>query len=165
MCVSLRPIERDDLNALHKWRNTESIFSQLGGGFSPTSRTEMEKWMDNFSANVSHTKRFIIEFEGVSVGYISLNNINYINRNAELGIYIGESNFHGKGIASKALNQLEEFSKNHLNLKKIKLLVNENNTPAIKLYEKLNYNQVGKMIEERYINNQWVNVLMMEKMI
>lgn len=165
MSIILRAIERDDLDKLYIWRNDETIFSQLGGGYSPTSKTEMEKWMDNFTKNTMSAKRFIIEYETKAIGYISLNNINYINQNGELGIYIGEKDHHGKGLASQAISKLEEYAINHLNLKKIKLLVNENNKPAINLYKKLGYVIVGKLNDERYIYEEWINVLIMEKML
>lgn len=163
--VSLRPVEYSDLEFLFKWRNNKEIFTQLGGGYFPTSKTEMEKWMDNFCEKDMNNPRFIIMFEKQTVGFISLNNISYINRSAELGVYIGELRFQGKGIASEALTQLELFAKNQLNLRKIKLLMNDNNISALKLYEKLSYELIGKYKSERYVNGEWVDVLIMEKFL
>lgn len=163
--VFLRPIEYSDLEYLFKWRNDKKIFMQLGGGFFPTSKTEMEKWMDNFCKKDLNNPKFIIEFETQPVGFISLTNINYINRSGDLGIYIGESDFQGKGIATKALTNLESFAKNQLNLRKIKLLMNDNNIGALNLYEKLSYKFVGKYEKERYVNGDWVDVIIMEKFL
>lgn len=141
--VKLRPIEIEDLKKLHQWRNDENIFSQLAGGFIPTSKNEMSKWMDNFSKRDINNFRFIIEYDGHSVGFISLTNVSYLNKNGVLGIYIGESDFQNKGIASSALKLLHEFSINHLNLLKVKLNVNHNNKGALRLYEKNGYKKVG----------------------
>lgn len=163
--VTLRPIEKEDLDSLFKWRNDESIFSQLGGGYFPVSKTEMAKWMDNFCKLDKFNTRFIIEYEKVAVGFISLNNIDYKNGSGELGIYIGESSYQGKGIASSALRKLEKFASNHLGLRKIKLLMNHDNISALKLYEKLSYAYVGKYIRERYVGNKWVDVVIMEKFL
>src|SRR5699024_10454275 len=106
----LRPIEKDDLDLLFKWRNDENIFSQLGGGYFPTSKTEMSKWMDNFSKSDRTNIKFIVQYKEIGVGFISLSNTNYINKTSELGIYIGEKNYQGKGIASSALKLIENFS-------------------------------------------------------
>lgn len=163
--VVLRPIEKEDLDLLHKWRNDETIFSQLGGGYFPVSKTEMSKWMDNFCKVDKTNVRFIIKFEDSSAGFISLSNIDYKNGSGELGIYIGEESFLGKGIASGALKKLEAFSKNHLNLRKIKLLMNDTNESAEKLYTKNGYMIVGKYIKERYVNGELLDVIIMEKFI
>lgn len=163
--VILRPLEFSDLDYLFKWRNDENIFMQLGGGFFPTSKTEMEKWMDNFCRRDTSNPKFIIEYDKQTVGFISLSSINYINRTGDLGIYIGESRYKGKGIASNALTQLEVFARKHLNLRKIKLLMNSNNTGALKLYEKLNYRYIGKYDSERFVNGEWTDVIIMEKFL
>lgn len=163
--IILRSIEREDLDLLFKWRNDESIFSQLGGGYFPTSKTEMSKWMDNFSKLDKNNIKFIIECDNESIGFISLNNINYVNRIGELGIYIGERKYHGRGIATKALQKLEHFSKNTLNLRKIKLLMNDNNTGALKLYNKNHYRVVGKYKQDRFVNGELVDVIIMEKFL
>lgn len=163
--VNLRPVEKEDLDSLFKWRNDEKIFSQLGGGYFPVSKTEMSKWMDNFCKLDKFNLKFIIEYDGVSVGFISLNNIDYKNGSGELGIYIGESNYQGKGIGSMSLEKLENFSRAQLGLRKIKLLMNDDNIGALKLYEKLSYNYVGKYIRERFVNDKWVDVVIMEKFL
>lgn len=163
--VTLRPIEKDDLDLLFKWRNDENIFSQLGGGYFPTSKTEMSKWMDNFSKSDRTNIKFIVQYKEIGVGFISLSNTNYINKTSELGIYIGEKNYQGKGIASNALKLIEKFSKDYLNLRKIKLLVNNNNVAAIGLYEKNDYKVIGRYTKERYSKGSYIDVLIMEKFL
>lgn len=160
--TSIRPIEQEDLDKLYQWRNNPNIFSQLGGGFLPTSKSEMNTWMENFSKFDKNNFRFIIEYQNNKVGFISLTNINYINKNADLGIYIGEEGYQGKGIATNALKILQYFAKNTLNLTKIKLRVSQNNPAAIRLYEKNDYNIVGEMKNEWFVNGEWVNVYIME---
>lgn len=160
--VSLRPIEIEDLSMLHKWRNDADIFNHLGGGFIPTSKYEMSQWMANFSKRDLNNFRFIIEYDGQSVGFISLTNVSYLHRNGVLGIYIGESKFKNKGIASSALKLLHEFSTKNLNLLKVKLNVNHNNIDALRLYEKNGYKKVGLLEKDKYINGEWLNVILME---
>jgi RimJ/RimL family protein N-acetyltransferase len=158
----IRPIEHNDLDKLHEWRNNFDIFSQLGGGYLPTSKTEMQNWMENFSKLDKNNFRFIIECQNNNVGFISLTNINYINRNADLGIYIGETEYQGQGIATEALKIIQDFAKNTLNLRKIKLRVSKNNPAAIRLYKKNNYKVVGEMADEWFIDGKWTNVYIME---
>lgn len=166
MCnINIRPVEYGDLESLHKWRNNPEIFSQLGGGFFPVSKTEMNDWMSNFCKNDENNIKFIITYNEEKVGYITLANINYINQSGELGIYIGEENYQGYGIASKAIEKLESFAINHLNLRKIKLLVNCDNDSALALYYKKGFKDIGNYEKERLINGKWIDVKIMEKFL
>lgn len=65
-----------------------------------------------------------------------------------------------KGIAKELINYIIKISKNN-NYKKILLEVNENNLPAVKLYESLNFKITGK--RKKYYNNE--DALLMEKII
>lgn len=160
--VSIRPLEMEDLKFLHKWRNDKNIFDNLGGGYFPKSYSEMSEWMPSFVRNTNEQQRFIILYENNVVGFISLTNINHKNGTSELGLYLGEKNYLGKGIAKKSLNILMDYAKNTLNLRKISLNVLDDNDAAIHLYKKVNFVECGLKREERYINGTYKNLLLME---
>lgn len=61
------------------------------------------------------------------------------------------------GIGSKLLEEIIKISKS-LKAKSITLEVNENNLPAIKLYKKYGFNQVG--LRKKYYNNKDNAILM-----
>lgn len=61
------------------------------------------------------------------------------------------------GIGSMLLTELINISKTK-NLKSITLEVNENNIPAIKLYQKFNFEKVG--VRKKYYNNTDSAILM-----
>jgi RimJ/RimL family protein N-acetyltransferase len=63
---------------------------------------------------------------------------------AWLGIVVGEESARGKGIGALALTYLEEQIKAQ-GLKRIELGVFEFNTNAIKLYQKLGYQEIGRI--------------------
>ena len=63
----------------------------------------------------------------------------------------------GLGIGSKLLEKLIDFSKEK-NQKSITLEVDEQNKPAIKLYEKYNFKTVGK--RKNYYHNDNAAILM-----
>lgn len=160
--ISIRPIEHTDLEKLHKWRNDKNIFDNLGGGFFPRSRSQMNKWMDSFVDNTLTNQKFIITVEEEAIGYISLSDINYKNGNADLGLYIGEDSARGKGYAKMALNIIKDYAKNTVNMRKISLNVLEENTNAIKLYEKCGFIVCGCKRKERFVNGDYKNVILME---
>ena len=116
--ISLIPIENEDLEILNKWKNDEEVFKYLGGGYRPTSKTQQEKWIDALTSNTFENQRYLIlDEENKKVGFIGLYDIFLVNGTASLGIYIGEKESWGKGIASRAYKALERYAKMYLNLK------------------------------------------------
>lgn len=112
--INLRPIENRDLKVLNKWKNDYEIFKYLGGGFQPQSINEQEKYISNLINNSGTSKRFIID-NGEAIGMVGLYDINFINRNCDLGIYIGEKSEQGKGYAKETMDLILDFAFNNLN--------------------------------------------------
>ena len=164
--VRLRPIERRDIAYLNRWKNDEEIYKFLGGGFLPVSVNIQEKWLDSLMDTTGNNKRFIIEnIEDSPVGMIGLYDIHWIHRTCELGIFIGEKDMQGKGYASNAYMLLEGYAKKYLNLRKIKANVVKSNEAAVKMYNKLNFTQAGCLKEERFINGEYHDLFIMEKIL
>ena len=163
--IKLRPILRSDLEKLNKWKNDEEIYKYLGGGFNPISIDQHGQWIDKLINIDNQNKRFIIEFEGISVGMIGLYSINNIYQNCEIGIYIGEKEYQGRGIAKTSMYILESYAKNYLNIRKIKCFVVVENENAKNSWEKIGYKPVGTLKEERFIDGEFKDVMIMEKFI
>lgn len=164
--VTLRPIKKNDLSVLNNWKNDESLFMYLGGGYQPVSIDQQEKWIESMIDLTGNNRRFmVIDSDGSSVGMVGLYNIHWIHRTCEIGAYIGEESARGKGYASEACSILELYAKEYLNLRKIKLNVVAENLVAQKLWEKLGYKIVGELKEERFIKGYYCDVLIMEKFI
>ena len=66
-------------------------------------------------------------------------------------------NFRHQGIGSILLSSLINLSQN-MQIKKINLEVNENNFPAISLYKKFKFNEIGR--RKNYYDNQYDAILM-----
>lgn len=159
--VYLRPIIKDDLTHLNKWKNDFEIFKNLGGGFQPVSKDQQALWMDNLIDMNGNSQRYIIIIEKKPIGVIGLYNINNKNRNCEFGIYIGEHTFHGNGYGKEATKLILDYAFFNLNLRKVKLLVNEGNK-ARSLYESMGFRTVGYYEKERFVDNKYLDVFIME---
>lgn len=161
----IRPIVLDDLSFLNEWKNSEEVFKYLGGSYRPVSIDEQRKWMDSLIDSSGNARRFIIfSIDGnVPIGMVGLYNLNHINRNCEIGIYIGNSKYHGMGAASYAVKSLEEYARNYLNIRKIKAYVVSENHHAILFWESQGYEHTGCYRGERFINGRYADVHLYEK--
>lgn len=163
--ISLRPIERADLDFLNRWKNKEDVYMYLGGGFQPVSKDQQANWMESMIDLTGNNRRFMIVQEGKTVGMVGLYNIHWVHRTCEIGIFIGEDQARGKGAASEACCLIENYARNYLNLRKITLKAVTDNKSAVSMWHSLGYKNVGELQEERFINGKYCNLLIMEKFL
>lgn len=164
--IILRPITRQDITSLNKWKNDKDVYKFLGGGFNPISIDQQSKWLDSMIDLTGNSRRYIIQTSSeVAIGMIGLYNINWIHRTAEIGLFIGEKNNRGQGYGFNAYQALEGYVKNYLNLRKFKIYIVNENQNAVKFWNKCGFELVGTLRSERFIENQYYDLLIMEKFI
>jgi RimJ/RimL family protein N-acetyltransferase len=83
---------------------------------------------------------------------------------AWIGITIGEAHARGKGVGRLALQHLEQQIGSR-GLPRIELGVFEFNAPAHALYQKMGYNEIGRIKDFTYWNGQMWQDIRMEKYI
>ncbi len=83
--------------------------------------------------------------DGLLIGDGSLDVFRWNDREAFLGIALGDRSFWGKGYGSEALRLLLQFAFMELNLRRVSLTVNEYNPRAIRAYEKTGFVLEGRI--------------------
>lgn len=134
--VVLRPIALSDTNDIIKWRNSDAVRLNMCDQRFITAEQHR-----NFFHDFIETKRiiqYIIEAGKKPIGTVFLKLIN--KSQSEIGIFIGEDNYRGKGYGTRALElfflSLCENDQHMLYLKVLK-----NNLPALRLYKKFGFEQ------------------------
>lgn len=96
------------------------------------------------------------------IGNCGLINIEYIDRIAELGIFIGHKEFWSKGHGSDAVCLLLDYGFNILNLNNIMLRVYEYNKRAVGCYEKCGFKIIGKRRKSKLIAGRAYDLILMD---
>ena len=100
--------------------------------------------------------------ENKLIGSISLEKINYTNRTAVLGIFIGDKNAREKGYGTEAIQMILEYGFRYLNLNNIGLDVMEFNPRAIRCYKKCGFQEVGRERKSRFVNGKYYDSIHMD---
>ena len=118
--IYLRAFEPDDYRLINKWRNDPVIQKLVGTGYRYIS-SEMEKaWVQEKMMN--NTKEIYLavclnDESREMVGYVSVNEIDYINRSAfGGGIVIGNRQYQNGEIRHEVGVKIRELVFDHLNL-------------------------------------------------
>ena len=160
----LRELEREDIKRINKWRNDPELIACLGAPYRFINEDVDADWYDKYIHTRSSSVRCAIvdsEKEDEVLGLISLLNINYINRCAELHIMIGEKENRGRGLGFFAVKAMIEHAFLNINLRRIELGVLENNIPAIGLYKKCGFVQEGIKRDSHYKNGKYISMIIM----
>lgn len=144
MKVILSKATEDDWDIMLKWRNDPEVmrgfYSQKTG--RSITRDEHTAWLKsrNQDCNI-----FLVCYgdEGgylQRIGIIVLSQLDYWE--PEIGIYIGEKSFWGKGIAKTALKQVLYLLKsNGYQYTRVSIL--DNNVRSINLFQRLGFVRIG----------------------
>ena len=138
--IELKEVSLEDLEVMLKWRNDENVFRYLGGGYHPIDADKMREILNAMikENDLNTAKRYIICYNDVKVGFIGLYCLDSADHVAELGVYLGEQEYRGRGVATQACLQLEDIARTY-GIKKIRLKVVSENIAAVKMYNSLGY--------------------------
>jgi diamine N-acetyltransferase len=162
--VRLRAVERTDLPRFHEWLNDPEVTEGLSL-YLPLSMTEEEKWFDKAMQAEEEQRPLAIEIEEGKtwqlVGNTGLFNLEWTNRCAEFGIFIGDKSYWDKGYGTEALELILQHGFNTLNLNRIYLRVYATNARARRSYEKAGFVLEGTLREAVYRRGRYLDMHVM----
>lgn len=145
MKITYRPIAENDLKDRVRWFNDPEISRYFGPEIrNGSSLSKQCEWYKKLIESKDR-KDYAIEIDKKPVGNIGMVEINKIDGNAGLYIFIGDKEYWGRGVAAHSLKFITDYGFNKLKLHKIWLHVYGPNIRAIKCYEKF-----GFIIEGRH---------------
>ncbi|MCE3199985.1 arsinothricin resistance N-acetyltransferase ArsN1 family A [Paenibacillus sonchi] len=116
-----------------------------------------------------HHSRFsvlVAEKEGEVIGWASLNPYSHrcaYNGVADLSVYI-DRGFRGQGVGSSLLESLHKVAKEN-SFYKIVLFTFPFNQSGQGLYQKMGYRQVGVFEKQGIMDGEFIDVMIMEKLL
>ena len=163
--VRLRPPEREDCPLFVSWLKNPVLRQYIPIRY--ISEAMEEQWFEGLLNDISRNPplrlQFVIELLSSSqpVGVVGLNHINWRDRNAEVGIIVGDPEFWGHGYGSDALHTILDVGFRWYNLHRIQLHVVHSNTRAIRSYEKCGFHHEGRLREVTFIDGRYQDLLLM----
>jgi RimJ/RimL family protein N-acetyltransferase len=153
--IILRNWQKKDIKSLAKHANNKKIWDNLRDEF-PYPYTEMaaKQWIAIANQDDPLTN-FAIEYKGSAIGGIGIIlKSDVFRKNAEIGYWIGEK-YWNKGIATKVVNAMVNYSFQNFNIVRIFANVFETNVASIRVLEKCKFKKEA-ILEKAVIKNNKV---------
>jgi RimJ/RimL family protein N-acetyltransferase len=147
----------EKVNLYAKWINLPMAraYSRVA---LPKSVNLLKKILEPKSDEIMRTDIFLEIYhrdDKKSIGIVGLNNIDWINRKANISIIIGESDYWGKGLAIESLKLLFSYAFEDLNLHKLNAIVHTPNERSLRVFEKLNLSCEATLKDEIYVDGRY----------
>lgn len=158
--IHLRPILEKDLNENYlQWLNDEEVCEFNSHAIFPNTEQKMRSYFENLKNQDRNIVLAIIDTQTEKhIGNISLQNINWVSRNAEFAILLGDKDYLGKGYGEEAAVLIVEYGFKRLNLHRIYCGTIAGNKGMMKLAVKLKMKEEGLRREAIYKNGQYRDI-------
>ena len=170
--ITLRKLENcdKDYKLLEKWCQQEFVYSQFEQRkltFDEIKTKYYPRTLENATVPV-----YIIEYDKIPLGIIQYKKIDddniklyeITNKDSyEIDIFIGELDYHGKGIGKKSIDILSNYLFNEKDANLLVMCPQTTNKNAIKCYQGCGFVKKRNFIIEDTIGNLQEFVLMIKK--
>lgn len=159
--LSPRNVDEEVVEKFTEWLNDFDTTDYIGRSAQLTTLDGERKYFENSKDEVCSF--FIIRKEDDElIGTVCLERIDYINRSATLGIFIGDKSGRNKGFGTEAIKIILEYGFRYLNLNSIKLDLMEFNERALACYKKCGFKEYGRRRKCKFINGKYYDSIAMD---
>ena len=159
--VYLRALVKGDLegNYVH-WFDDEEVCRNNSHHRFPYSLEQLDEYISVANSSKNRLVLAVIHKDDkVHIGNISLQDIDYINRTAEIAFILGEKQYWGMGYMREAGKLIITHGFNSLNLNRVYCGTFSSNVGMQKLASTLGFKEEGRRREAVFKNNQYVDII------
>jgi RimJ/RimL family protein N-acetyltransferase len=165
--VTIRPQTAADAPLLFEWFYDPDVLPWLQLSEDPPQYRTLEGVQERFErldADPSTLLWRIDTADGQPIGEIGLYEIHPLQKRAEIHLCIGGTGMRGQGYGTHAIRLLMNYAFTGLKLRRVFLIVDEDNLRAIRSYEKSGFRREGLLRAHRLRFGQPVNMLLMGRL-
>ena len=165
---AIRTREPEDIEPLYQWENDYQLWS-VSGTTAPFSREVLRNFIVNQKFDIYATRqaRFIIATinDSRAIGTIDLFDFEPQHLRAGIGILIYAESDRRMGYATEALQIIERYAIEVLNMHQLYCNIMANNIASLTLFTSAGYNEIGRKPEWNKTQNGWQDEIIFSKIL
>ncbi|MEP9411501.1 MAG: GNAT family N-acetyltransferase [Candidatus Brocadia sp.] len=141
-----------------QWINDQETTLFMGSGRFPLNKADIREYIKSYSnSKDGMILGIFLKKTSRHIGNITLHMIDWRNRNAEIGVLIGDKKSRGKGYATEAIRLVADHAFNKLNLRKLYSGMVKGNEASKKIFEKVGFKVEGVLREHFYLCGKYLD--------
>ena len=153
-----RKIGLSDIETIRQWRMSPDVNKYLLSDVNITVDDQIA-WYNRIR-NDNRYMYWIIQYDGIDIGFMNLSDIDFTHQRADPGIYICNSKFRGLGLFKHIMYSLQWYCFRHLNLNKLYGPVIAENYAALVAYMKSGFTVEGYQKNHIYKHGKYMDIVM-----
>lgn len=160
--IYLRAYERGDLPMMVEYLNDPEVTRLLFMGLAPSSMEMLvAQWERDRNSQEEVVFAVCDKRTDAFLGTTGLYRIHWVMRTGEFRIFLGDKRFWNRGIGTECTKLMVSYGFEKLNLNRVWLGVNSENTGAVRAYEKAGFVHEGVLRQEQYRNLRYYDAIRM----
>jgi len=157
--IYLGPLSRKEkLEGYKQWINDQDTTLFMGSGRFPLNAEDIRDYISSYSSSKDGMILGIfLKKASRHIGNITLHQIDWRNRNAEIGILIGDKKSRGRSYGTEAIYLIARHAFNKLNLRKLYTGMVKGNEVSKRVFEKVGFKVEGILREHFYLNGKYLD--------
>jgi ribosomal-protein-alanine N-acetyltransferase len=153
---------KEKLDGYANWINDQETTLFMGSGRFPLDNEELKDYIKMYTnSKDGMILGIFLKRSSRHIGNITLHQIDWRNRNAEVGVIIGDRRVRGMGYATESIRLVAEHAFNKLNLWKLYSGMIKGNEASKKAFEKVGFKVEGILKEHFYLNGKYLDCFRM----
>jgi RimJ/RimL family protein N-acetyltransferase len=154
--VELRPPVLDDFLKRIDWQARPETTRFWAPRFGNWTKERAEESFKR-DAESRDSINWSIAYEGETVGFTGIFEIDWVRRDGESGLFIGRHDLYGKGIATETVRLRTRFAWSHLRMHRVHNWIALQNRGSRRANEKGGYVQIGLYKAYAYRSGGWLD--------
>ena len=138
----LSPMTAEDAELYTQWLNDQVVTEGLAVATKNITLAGEREYIAKGA--VEHSYSVVARDTNRLIGNVALVDLDYQERTAEIGVFIGDRDYWGQGYGAEAMGLLMAYAFDVLNIRNIWLRVFDFNQRAITSYLRLGFREVGR---------------------
>lgn len=155
--LTLRAVERGDLELLRFWRTAPEVYRHFEGK-EQFSQINQERWFEAVAAS-DRAYYFVVEKAGEFLGSCNVADISWVHRTAKMGIYFIPREEPSGILPVEAAILLLDYAFDVLNLRKINAAALAVNQRSITFHQGLGFVDEGVLREQVFHEGKYVDIV------
>ena len=155
--IDLLVKNKEHIDFYVKWINDPSVGKFLSVYLPVTTEDIKKEWFPEFQDEKNIWFEIWHKEDQKPLGMVGLFKIIHPYRRGEIGVFIGEVDYWGKGIGTEAVKMIINYAFDVLNLHKIVAEVSVTNSGSIAMFNKLGFIEEGNLKDHEFIDGDWID--------